>query len=120
LGKKIMKPPRIILLLAIMAVLSAGLPADEIKPIKVNMERFYYAATLGKNTEFVFVMGGAAYRSVQELKKGVSGLPRGSEISWAPSCDIIGGEPLHSESETEDFRAHCAAHEVKLVIIPSG
>jgi hypothetical protein len=94
--------------------------ASEPKPMKVTLERLYYAATLGQNTEYVFIMGNAAYRSVDELKKGVLAYPKGSQITWSPGCMVSGGEPLQTEKERSDFESFCKKQNVTLVIVPSG
>ncbi len=70
--------------------------------------------------EWIFVLGGVAFRSLDALKEGVSHFPKGSTLTWAPGCKRIGGEPLETEAELKAFAEHCAAHGIKFVLVPSG
>lgn len=75
----------------------------------------------GTGHEFIFVIGEAGFRSVASLKKFLVGLPGGSELTWAPGCARIGGEPLlSSEADMGDFQEFLRQHDIKFVLVPSG
>ncbi len=66
----------------------------------------------GANTEL---------ESVDDLKKHLGTLPRGSVLVWAPGCDTDGTEPLvNSETEMARFRDFCTERGITLKMIPSG
>lgn len=88
--------------------------------LKLSVTQIPYAESLGKKPEYVLLMGNLAYRSIEELKKGVSRLPKGTRITWAPSCCLTGGEPLHNEEGFSDLRDHCREKGIEFVVIPSG
>jgi hypothetical protein len=100
------------------AVVLVGTPENQ--PRRVDLKLVLYAECKNGHPEWVIMMGGLAYRSVEELKKGVERLPRGSEIVWDPGCDISGGEPLRSKEEFADFKKHCESLGIILRVIPSG
>ena len=92
----------------------------EKQPCRVELKLVRYAESKSTYPEWVIMMGGLAYRSVEELKKGVERLPRGSEIVWDPGCDISGGELLRSKDEFADFKKHCESLGIILRVVPSG
>jgi hypothetical protein len=66
-------------------------------------------------------MGAAGFKSIDSLKKFLSGLPPGSTLEWAPGCIRMGKEPLlSSEQEMEEFKAFCAESNINFVLTPSG
>jgi hypothetical protein len=72
-------------------------------------------------TEFVFVIGKVAFKSVDSLKKFLSSVPPGSTLEWAPGCVRWGDEPLlSSDVDMQDFKAFCAEKNIKFVLVPSG
>src|SRR5262245_27192328 len=75
---------------------------------KCQMELVYIGDT--DSPEYVFVISGViGFKSVDSLKKYLSGLPPGSTLEWAPGCRRRANEPLlSSEQEMEDFKAFCA------------
>ena len=72
--------------------------------------------------DYIFVINGvAAYRTLDELKKRIKGLPKGSTLTWAPGCCRIGGEPLlSSKEEMQSFKAFCESCGISFVLVPSG
>jgi hypothetical protein len=75
----------------------------------------------GPETEFVFVIGNSGFRSVASLRDFLATRPPGTTLRWSPGCIRQGGEPLlSSESEMEEFRSFCAAHQIDFVLVPSG
>lgn len=111
-------------LLALLLVAPALLVADTKRanpPARFELQQIQYGITSGSiPDDFVFTLGAFAYRSLTELKIGISRLPKGSTIVWAPSCIIFGGEPLGSAAELDALRSYCEAVGVSLVIRPSG
>jgi hypothetical protein len=79
-----------------------------------------FSDTLGKKPEWIFVLGTVAFRSLDDLKKAITHFPKGSTLTWAPGCKRIGGEPLSGEGELNAFRAHCEAHGIRFILVPSG
>jgi len=88
--------------------------------LKVSLELLMYADTIGTKPEYCFTMGRLAYRSVEDLKKGIARLPKGTEIVWSPGCVRFGEEPLDSRAAIDDLQAWCQRCGVTLTIIPSG
>jgi hypothetical protein len=113
-------------LLCLLAILlSAVLRADaqESGPkqpaLKYRMELVYIFEDGA--TEFIFVIGNVGFKSVDSLKKFLSGLPPGSHLEWAPGCIRMGNEPLlSSEQEMAEFKAFCAERDINFVLVPSG
>ena len=92
--------------------------ADETpKPITYHLQTAQYADTFGKAPEYVFVVGGVAYRSLQDLQKAISHFPKGSTLRWAPSCR---GPLGLSEKQEEELKAFCDSCGIKFVHVPSG
>ena len=91
-------------------------PAAEPAPANVTMDRAVYADSMSAAQKYVFVLGGVAYPNVDELKKGVDKLPKGSRIKWVPSVFVYGNEPLGTEAEVAAFDAYCKERGVRLSI----
>lgn len=71
--------------------------------------------------EFIFVIGNSGFKSVDRLKQFLGGLPKGSEITWAPGCDRLGNEPLlSSEKDMKSFRSFLERRGIKFVLVPAG
>jgi hypothetical protein len=88
-------------------------------PPKYRMELVYIFES--HQTEFIFVIGNAGFKSVASLKRHLSGLPPGAILEWAPGCMRLGGEPLlSSEPEMESFKAFCLERNINFVLIPTG
>ncbi|CAM2774630.1 hypothetical protein [Rariglobus hedericola] len=68
--------------------------------------------------EFTLKLGNSTYASFEELKVAITQLPAGTQITWDPGCDRIGGEPLHTH--WKEFKALCEKQGIVLVVIPSG
>lgn len=107
------------LLLALVCVLAQGSVLAE-EPQKFSLERLPIAATVGPKTEWILTLRGQAFRNTEELKRGIERLPKGAEIIWAPSCILIGGEPLYQQSEMDEILALCKSRGIVFTIIPSG
>ena len=70
---------------------------------------------------FVFVIGGAAFETLDGLKDYLSAMPKGRTLVLDPGCLRLGGEPLiDSNEEMAAFQAFLATIGVQLKIIPSG
>ena len=119
-----MKVLQIILFLAGILFSSLGKAADP-PPASPQAPAFVmsiacFADTIATKPEWIFVIGGTAFRSLDALKDGITHFPKGSTLTWAPSCTRIGGEPLSTEAEHKAFEEHCKSHGIKFVHIPSG
>ena len=106
-------------------LLSATLRADAQEseqpqpPPKFRMELVYIFE--GEATEYIFVIGGTGFKSVESLKEFLRSLPPGSNLEWAPGCRRMGNEPLlSSEQEMEEFKAFCAERNINFLLVPSG
>ena len=98
----------------------SGVPILAGETQKFNLERLPISATVGPQTEWILTLRGRAFRNTEELKSGIKRLPQGSEIVWAPSCILIGGEPLYQKSEMDEILALCKSLGITFTIIPSG
>ena len=75
----------------------------------------------GPETEFLFVIGNSGFRSVESLRDFLATRPPGTTLRWSPGCIRLGGEPLlSSESDMEELRSFCAAHQIDFILVPSG
>ena len=75
----------------------------------------------GSNREFIFTLGNSGFRSVESLKQFLGRRPRGTEVTWAPGCKRIGGEPLlSSEEDMKSFREFLEQRGIRFILIPSG
>jgi len=82
--------------------------------------KLIYVFEAGK-TDYMFAIGNSGFRSVESLKKFLGSRPRGTEVTWAPGCERMGGEPLlSSEQEMQSFKEFLNEHGIKFVLIPSG
>lgn len=96
-------------------------PATPQPPAYVlSIARFSDTVGLGNKPEWIFVIGGSAYRTLDALKAGVTRFPSGSSLTWAPGCCRIGGEPLSTSEELKDLKAHCESHGIRFVLVPAG
>jgi hypothetical protein len=88
-------------------------------PPKYRLELVYIFEA--ETTEFIFVIGGVGFKSVESLKNFLSSLPPGSSLEWAPGCRRMGNEPLlSSELEMAEFKAFCLERNINFVLVPSG
>lgn len=94
--------------------------ATLLQPPAYTMSIACFTDTIDTRPEWIFVVGGNAYRSLDALKDGITHFVKGSSLTWAPSCKRFGGEPLSSETELKDFEAHCKSHGVRFILVPSG
>ena len=79
-----------------------------------------FSDTMATKPEWIFVVGGTAFRSLEALKDGITHFPKRSTLTWAPSCLRLGGEPLSTEAELKSFEEHCKTHGIQFILIPSG
>jgi hypothetical protein len=91
-------------------------PAIEPAPVNVNLDRAVFADSILSTPKYVFVLGGVAYPTVDELKKGIDKLTKGSRIKWSPSVFVYGNEPLGTEAEVSEFQAYCKERGLRLTI----
>ncbi|MCW1886027.1 hypothetical protein OKA04_14915 [Luteolibacter flavescens] len=70
--------------------------------------------------EWILILNGRAYRDLLSLEKGLTNIPKGSTIVWAPSDMKIGGEPLDKKADLDELASMCAAAGLSLKIIPAG
>jgi hypothetical protein len=99
---------------------AADVPAASSQPPAFVMSIACFADTIATKPEWIFVVGGSAFRSLDALKNGLTHFPNGSSLTWAPSCKRMGGEPLSTDAELKAFEAHCKRHGIKFILIPSG
>lgn len=108
------------LFLAALLAPSPSFCADENLP-SYTLQIACYADSMAGKRKYVFLIGQTAYRSVDDLKKGLTHYPKGSTLRWAPSCRRFGDEPiLSSEKDMTDFRNYCIAIGLNFVLVPSG
>lgn len=89
-------------------------------PPAYTMSIACFSDTLTKEPEWILVLGQVAFRSIDALKAAVTHFPKGSTLTYAPSCTIMGGEPLSSEAERKGFEEHCKANGIRFILVPSG
>ncbi|MET0263491.1 MAG: hypothetical protein ABW223_11370 [Rariglobus sp.] len=87
-------------------------------PLKLNLEQTPKFNPHKKTFDFEIKLGTATFSTFEELKAAITVLPKGSEITWAPSCCLVGDEPLHAHQN--DLKSHCDTLEMILVVRPSG
>ena len=97
----------------------AAIAGSEPEPVKQELRLIYLLD--GGKPEFIFVIGQSGFKTVASLEKHLATWPPGSELTWAPGCERLGGEPLlSSEREMQGFRDFLAKRGIRLVLIPSG
>jgi hypothetical protein len=107
------------LLLALLLCRAVALAGSKPKPVKQELRLIYVFD--GGTPEFIFVIGQSGFKSVASLEKHLATWPPGSELTWAPGCERLGGEPLlSSEREMQEFRDFLAKRGIRFVLIPSG
>jgi hypothetical protein len=79
-------------------------------------------ADAGEPKQYIFVINGVvAYKTLEGLQKYLKDIPKGSSLTWAPSCCRIGNEPLlGSNEEMKRFKEFCESVGIKFTLIPSG
>lgn len=87
-------------------------------PVNLELEQIPKFNRTTRLFEFELKLGNSTFSSVQELKDAIARLPKGSRITWAPSCFRVGGEPL--SAAWTDFKPHCEKLGIILIIVPSG
>jgi hypothetical protein len=87
-------------------------------PLKFELQQIATLDPTKHSFEFVIKLGGSTYTSFAELKAAIAKLPKGTEITWAPGCIRMGGEPL--DTHWKEFSALCEKQGIILVVIPSG
>jgi len=115
-----MKLIRILVASATLLAAQAGPPAESPRPPDFKMSIACFSDTVATKPEWIFVIGGTAFRSLEALKDGITHFPKGSTLTWAPGCCRIGGEPLSQEADLKALEAHCAAHGIRFIVVPSG
>jgi hypothetical protein len=108
-------------LLVAQALHAADAPVRVLPPQAYTMSTVCFSDTIAtKRPEWIFIIGGTAYRSLDALKERITHLPTGSTLTWDPGCIRIGGEPLTSAEDLQAFEAHCKTHGIRFVRVPSG
>ena len=69
-------------------------------------------------TEWVFVIERSGFKSVDDLKKGISRLAAGSVVEMKRGGRRFPNEPLSSEKDMTAFKEFCESKNVKLVLVP--
>lgn len=87
-------------------------------PLKLVLEQTAKLNRTKNIFEFELKLGNSTYSSVEELQAAITKLPKGTQITWAPGCCLLGGEPL--QAHWKDFKALCDKQGIILVVIPSG
>ena len=104
------------------AFLALAAPSDGAspsKPVTYNMQLVWMAGT--QPPEFVFVIRGVGFKTLDSFREFVGRLPAGSTVEWAPGCKRMGDEPLLSSREDMDaFRGLCKQRGIEFVLVPSG
>jgi hypothetical protein len=121
--RKAMKRPLVTAMILASCLAGTISQTSEGKPEKLTLTLAWIADSKNAGSgEYVFVINGlGAYRTLEGLKKYISGLPKGSVLTWAPTCRRMGDEPLLSSSqEMEKFKAFCESCGIGFILIPSG
>jgi hypothetical protein len=61
-------------------------------------------------------LGNKKYWTVEELKKGISGLPRDTVVSLALGCVRSEGQPLTMDADVAKFREYCESVGIHLIV----
>ena len=94
---------------------------DTRKPRDLSMVLLFVSDEQEANKHLFLINGTVAFKTVKGLKNHLSGLPRGSKLSWAPGCLRYGNEPLlNSEAEMKNFEKFCKSIGIHFVLVPSG
>ena len=110
-----------VLLASVAVVLAAAMARAQSPDEPPVYEMHLVYVSDGPETEFLFVIGNSGFRSVASLRDFLATRPPGTTLRWSPGCIRMGGEPLlSSESEMEEFRTFCEAHQIDFVLVPSG
>ncbi|HUQ71122.1 MAG TPA: hypothetical protein VM165_16465 [Planctomycetaceae bacterium] len=108
-----------VLALALCSLAASAIAADAPRePVRRDMELVYVFE--GAAPTFLFRIGHAGFSSVESLMTHLETWPAGSQLTWAPGCMRLGGEPLSSEGELNAFRGFLAARRISFVLMPSG
>ena len=86
------------------------------EPLTLSITPFYRAETLVTKTEFVFILGNKKYWTVEELKKGILGLPKDTVVDLALGCDRSEGQPLTKDADVAKFREYCESVGIHLIV----
>ena len=70
--------------------------------------------------EFLLVIDGKKFSSVELLKSYIKSLPSGSQIIWAPGCEVLPEQPLSSSEELKNFELFLKARGIAFIVVPSG
>lgn len=111
--------PKIITAFLVAASVCKAEPKTD-EPLTLSITPFYRAETLGMKPEFVLMLGNKKYRTVEELKKGIMGLPRDTVVSLALGCIRWEGQPLTKDADIAKFREYCESERVGIHLIISG
>ena len=110
-----------LLVLALVFRVAAPATAADSRPQPVKRELQLIYVFEGSKPEFIFVIGQSGFKSVTSLEEHLKTWAPGSELTWAPGCVRVGGEPLlSSEREMKDFRDFLAERGIRFVLVPSG
>ena len=90
--------------------------AQVVEPQTYRMEIVWIA--YAQPREWVIVIERSGFKSIDDLKKGVSTLPKGSILELKTGGRRSPNEPLSSEKDMTDFKKFCESKNVELVLIP--
>jgi hypothetical protein len=115
---------RVLALLAL-AVVFTSTKASSGSPRRLNLTT---AITFAKgdplhSLEYSFAIDKSRVESITDLKAFLGNLPPGSEITWAPGCLGLGGEPgllQISAPHISDFRSFLKQKGIKFIFVPAG
>jgi len=101
------------------------LAADAIPPNKYSLSVGRVYESKPERPEWVFIFGGTSVarggetvcRSPETLKKLLRGLPRGSTLTWSPTCH---GESEALAGDLDDLKKICTEAGIELTIHPAG
>ena len=104
-------------LLVILEIRGYAKDEKQLKPNIYELQIAQYTDTFGKTPQYVYVVGADAFRSLDDLKKFIRLIPKGSALEWKPSCR---GPSFLSQQQEEELKVICNIQQVKFVHVPSG
>lgn len=101
-----------------LAISCSKAPDDGSNSRSYHLEIAWYSDTHSRTGECVFVIGDVAYRTVQDLTKGISSLPKDSQL-------ILGG--YHGDhglpfnrKDMDEIKGACETNGIRFVFVPEG
>lgn len=87
-------------------------PVAEVHTYRMQLVRVIYT----KPQEWMFVVGQAGFKSMDDLKRFISTMRAGSILEWSVGDLRFGDEPLlSSEKDMAEFKKFCESKNVKLI-----